>query len=84
VTYVDGFVLPVPRRNRKAYLAMARTASRIWMSHGALQYHECALDDMSVPCGLDFEKGTRTERGETVVLAWIVYKSKAHRNAVNK
>jgi uncharacterized protein YbaA (DUF1428 family) len=83
MSYVDGFVIPIPKKNLKAYVKMARGASKIWMSHGALEYYECVLEDKSVPCGLDFEKSSRAKKGETVVFAWILYKSKAHRNAVN-
>ncbi|MBL8863434.1 MAG: DUF1428 domain-containing protein [Planctomycetes bacterium] len=83
MTYVDGFVLPVPKRNLKAYGRMARAASKLWKSHGALDYHECALDDSRIPCGVAFGKGAKAKPTETVVFAWIVYRSKAQRDAVN-
>ena len=83
--YVDGFVIPVPRKNVAAYKRMATLGRKTWMKHGALQYFECVGDDLDVPkgCGPGFPKGIRLKRGETVMFAFIVYKSKAHRDAVN-
>ena len=81
--YVDGFVLPVPKKNLAAYRRMAQVASRVWLDHGALEYRECVGDDLGVPCGLPFPKGIRTKPGETVVFAYIVYRSRAHRDRVN-
>lgn len=81
--YVDGFVLPVPRRRIDAYRRMARKAGRIWREHGALEYRECAGDDLNVKNGMPFPRGIRTKPGETVVFAWIVYRSRAHRDRVN-
>lgn len=81
--YVDGFVLPIPKKNIEAYRRMAQKASSIWREHGALDYCECVGDDMDVKFGVPFPRGIRAKRGETVVLAWIVYKSRAHRDRVN-
>ena len=81
--YVDGFVLPVPKKNMKAYLDMARKAGKVWMDHGALAYNESVGDDLNVKFGLSFRKTIKVKRGETVVFSWIVYKSRAHRDAVN-
>ncbi len=81
--FVDGFVLPVPRKNMAAYRRMARIASRIWRDHGALEYRECVADGPPEPCGVPFAEGIRCRRGETVVFAWIVYRSRAHRDRVN-
>ena len=81
--YVDGFVLPMPKKNLAAYRKMAQLAGKIWKEHGALEYFECAGDDLDVPMGKSFPKGIKSKPGETVVFAWIVYKSKAHRNRVN-
>jgi uncharacterized protein YbaA (DUF1428 family) len=81
--YVDGFVLPVPRKKLEAYRRIARTASRVWRDHGALEYRECAGDDLETKMGVSFPRRMRVKRGETVVLAWIVYKSRAHRDRVN-
>ena len=84
MNYVDGFVLPVPKKNLAAYRRMAQKASKIWLEHGALDYREAVGDDLNVKCGLPFHKGTEVKSGETVVFAYIVYASKAHRDKVNK
>jgi uncharacterized protein YbaA (DUF1428 family) len=81
--YTDGFVLPVPKKKLKAYFSMARKAAKIWREYGALDYKECVGDDLKAPFSLSFPKGIRIKPGETVVFAWIVYKSKAHRDRVN-
>jgi uncharacterized protein YbaA (DUF1428 family) len=83
VPYVDGFVLPMPKKNLKAYQRMARDAGKVWMEHGALQYWECSADHQDEKMGRSFQKGIKSKAGETVVFAWIVYKSRAHRNRVN-
>lgn len=81
--YVDGYVLPVPKKNLKTYQRIAQKAGKIWREHGALEYRECAGDDLNTPFGLTFPKLTKLKRGETVVFAWIVFKSRAHRDRVN-
>ena len=81
--YVDGFVLPVPKKNIAAYRRMSKQASKIWREHGALEYRECVGDDLAVKFGLPFPKIIKTKPGETVVFAYIVYKSRAHRDKVN-
>ena len=81
--YVDGFVIPMPEKNIEAYRQMAKKASKIWMEHGALEYRECVAEDSSASFGLSFPKGIKAKAGETVVFAWIVYKSRAHRDRVN-
>jgi uncharacterized protein YbaA (DUF1428 family) len=81
--YVDGFTLPVPKKNLAAYRRIARKASRIFRELGALEYRECAGDDLNVKCGLPFPRGIKTRAGETVVFAYVVYKSRAHRDRVN-
>lgn len=81
--YADCFVVPVPKKNLKAYMAMSKTCSKIWLEHGALQYCECAGDDLDSKCGIPFPKAIKIKPAETVVFAWIVYKSKAHRDSVN-
>jgi uncharacterized protein YbaA (DUF1428 family) len=83
MAYVDGFVLPVPKKKLSAYRRMARKASRVWIDHGALEYRECAGDDIQVKMGLPFSKLAKLKPGETVVFAWISYKSRAHRDRVN-
>ncbi len=82
--YVDGFVLPVPKKNLASYRRMAAKAGKVWKEHGALEYRECAGDDLKVKMGLPFPKLGKVKSNETVVFSWIVYKSKSHRNAVNK
>jgi uncharacterized protein YbaA (DUF1428 family) len=82
--YVDGFLLAVPKKNLKAYVAMARRAGKVWREYGALDYKECVGDDLAVKGMASFLKTARTKTGETVVFSWITYKSKAHRDAVNK
>jgi len=81
--YVDGFVLPVPKKNLPAYLRIAKRAGRIWREHGALEYRECAGDDLTVKFGMPFPRLARLKAGETVVFSWIVYRSRAHRDRVN-
>jgi uncharacterized protein YbaA (DUF1428 family) len=83
--YVDGFVIPVPKRKLAAYKRLANWGRKMWMKYGALEYFECVGDDLkSKPgFGVGFPKGIRLKPGYTVVFAFIVYRSKAHRNAVN-
>jgi uncharacterized protein YbaA (DUF1428 family) len=81
--YVDGFVLPVPKKNRAAYLRMARKASKIWMEHGALQYCECFADDVKPGKLTSFPQSVKLKKDEIVVFAWIVFKSRKHRDSVN-
>ncbi len=81
--YVDGYVLPIPKKNVAAYKKMATVAARVWRDHGALEYRECVGDDMNPGMGVPFTKLADVKRGETVVFAWIVYKSRAHRDRVN-
>jgi uncharacterized protein YbaA (DUF1428 family) len=81
--YVDGFVLPVPRKNMEAYRRMARTAGRVWRDHGALQFIECVADDVKAGKLTSFPQSVKLKRGESVVFSWIVYKSRAHRDRVN-
>ncbi|MFY2562462.1 DUF1428 domain-containing protein [Corallococcus terminator] len=84
MSYVDGFVLPMPTKNLAAYRKIARKAGKIWREHGALQYFECVADDISeVPLAL-FAKSVKRKEGETVVFSFIVYASKADRNRINK
>lgn len=81
--YVDGFVLPIPKRNIAAYRRMAQKAGKIWREHGALDYKECVGDDLKIKIGLPFPRGIRSKSSETIVFAYIVYKSRAHRDKVN-
>jgi uncharacterized protein YbaA (DUF1428 family) len=82
--YVDGFLLPIPKRHLAAYRTLARKAGKVWMEHGALQYCECAGDDLKSPgTVVTFPKSVRLKRGEVVFFSWIAYKSRAHRDRVN-
>jgi uncharacterized protein YbaA (DUF1428 family) len=80
--YVDGFVLPVPKKNVDAYRAIARKAGKIWREHGALEYIEALGDDLGVQGTASFPQHVRAKASETVVFAYIVYKSRAHRDKV--
>ena len=82
MAYVDGFVIPIKKRNLAAYRKIAKAAGTIWKEYGALDFVETAGDDLA-PKG-QFRKMTKVAADETVVFSWIVYRSKAHRNAVNK
>lgn len=81
--YVDGFVVPVPKKNLQAYRRIAQKAGKIWREHGALEYREWAGDDVKTGKLTSFPQSVKLKRGETVVFSWIVYKSRAHRDRVN-
>jgi len=83
MAYVDGFVVPVPKKNLAAYRRLARKAGKIWREHGALEYTECVADDVKPGKLTSFPQSVKLKTGETVVFAWIVYKSRAHRDRVN-
>ncbi len=83
-TYVDGFVLVVPKKKVAEYKKMARIAQKVWMKHGALDYKECMLDDANPEfVTLTFPKLAKVKKDETVWFSYITYKSKTHRNQVN-
>lgn len=81
--YVDGFVLPVPRRNLKAYRTISKKAGKIFREHGALSYVEALGDDLRVKFGTKFPRMAKAKPGETVLFSYITYKSRAHRDRVN-
>jgi uncharacterized protein YbaA (DUF1428 family) len=84
MAYVDGFLLPLPKKSVEAYRRIARKAGKVWREHGALEYRECVGDDLNVKgMGVSFPKRVRVKPGETVCFSWIVYKSRAHRDKVN-
>ncbi len=83
MSYVDGFVVPVPKRKLAAYRTMARKSGRIWREHGALAYLEAVADDVKPGKHTSFPQSVKLKPGETVVFAYIVYKSRAHRDRVN-
>ncbi|HVL35499.1 MAG TPA: DUF1428 domain-containing protein [Burkholderiales bacterium] len=82
--YVDGFVLPVPKNKIQAYRRMAARAGKVWMEHGALQFRECAADDVKRGRLTSFPRSVKLKGGETVFFSWIVYKSRRHRDQVLK
>ena len=84
MSYVDGFVLPVPEKNIAAYRKMARQAGKVWVEHGALEFVECVADDVPVGKTTDFFRSVKCKKGETVVFSYIVYKNRRHRDAVLK
>ena len=81
--YVDGFVLPVPRKNLAAYRRIARKAGRVWRQHGAVEFRECVGEDLRVKSLVPFPRRIKLKPGETVVFSWIGFKSRAHRDRVN-
>ncbi|MBF6023835.1 DUF1428 domain-containing protein [Lysobacter niastensis] len=84
MSYVDGYVLPVPKKNLAAYRRMARKAGQVWREHGALEYRECVADDVQPGKSTSFPQAVKLKPDETVIFAWIVYKSRAQRDRVNK
>ena len=81
--YVDGYVLPLPKKNLDAYRRMARKAGKIWREHGALEVCECVADDVKSGKVTSFPQSVKLKKGETVVFSWIVYTSRKHRDQVN-
>lgn len=81
--YVDGFLIPIPKKNIGAYRRMAEEAGRVWKKHGAVEYVECTGDDLRIKMGISFSRRAKVKPGETVLFSWITYKSKAHRDRVN-
>jgi len=82
--YIDGFIVPVPKRSLKAYRALARKCSKIWLEHGALEVRECVADDVPYGKRTSFPRSVKMKRNETVVFSWIIYKSRSHRDSVMK
>lgn len=82
--YVDGFVLPVPKKNLDAYRELAEKAGELWRKHGALEYIECVADDVESGEVTSFPQAVKLEDDETVVFSWIVYESREHRDRVNE
>ena len=83
MNYVDGYVLPVPKKNLSVYRRIAQKAGKIWREHGALEYRECVGEDLNVKWGVPFSKTLKTKSSETVIFSYIVFKSRAHRDSVN-
>jgi uncharacterized protein YbaA (DUF1428 family) len=80
--YVDGFVIPIPKRNLDAYRRIARKAGKVWREHGALDYKECVADDVKVGKRTSFPRSVKLKGNETVMFSYIVYKSRADRDRV--
>ena len=83
MSYVDGYVIPVPKKNLKAYTKMAKLGETMSRKHGALDYKECVGDDLAPGWGAQFPTMLKLKAGETVVFSYILYKSRAHRDLVN-
>ncbi len=84
MAYVDGFVVPVPKSQLAAYRTMARKAGKVWREHGALDYHECVADDVTVGKRTSFPRSVKLKPDEVVVFSYIVYKSRRERDRINK
>ena len=82
-TYVDGFVIPIPKSKIADYKRLAQKAGKLWKDCGALDYHECVGDDLEVKGFTPFGKFVKTKPGETVVFSWVTFKSRKHRDQVN-
>jgi uncharacterized protein YbaA (DUF1428 family) len=82
--YVDGFIVPVPKKKLAAYLKLAKKAGKIWMEHGALEYYECLADDVKKGKWTSFPRSVKLKPSETVFYSWVVYKSRKHRDQVMK
>ncbi len=80
--YVDGFVVPVPKKKLEDYRRLSRKCGKIWKEHGALEYIECVGEDVKPGKLTSFPQAVMLKRTETVVFSWIVYKSRAHRDRV--
>jgi len=81
--YIDGFILPIPKRRLPEYQAIAEAASEIWKDHGALEYRECVGDDLNTECTRTFADMTGAKDDETVIFAWAVFASREARDAAN-
>ena len=82
--YVDGFVVPVPKKNVEKYRKVAKLAGKVWMEHGALEYIECVADDVKKGKHTSFPQSVKLKPNEVVFFSWITYKSRAHRDRVVK
>ncbi len=84
MAYVDGFVLAVPKKNLADYKKLAQKAGKVWLEHGALEFRECVADDVKVGKLTSFPQAVKLKAGEVVVFSYIVYKSRAARDKINK
>ena len=83
MSYVDSFVIPVPKKNLATYRRMSRTMGKVWRDHGATEYIECVADDVKPGKVTSFPQSVKLKTGEVVAIGWIVYKSRAQRDRVN-
>ena len=81
--YVDGYVLPVPKKNLSVYRRLATMSGKIWREYGAVEYRECVGDDLAVKFGTPFPRQLKLKRGETVIFSWITFKSRKDRDRIN-
>jgi len=82
--YVDGFIIPVPKKKLNTYKKMAKLAAKVWRENGALDYRECVADDVKIGKTTSFPRSVKRKPNETIIFSYITYKSRAHRDAVNK
>src|SRR4026208_2363300 len=80
MSYVDGFIVPVPKKSMDAYKRLSRKAGKVWKDHGAIDYHECVADDVKMGKWTSFPRSVKMKKNETVVFSWIVYPSRAARD----
>ncbi len=83
MSYVDGFIVPVPKKKLGAYRSLAKTMGKVWRDHGALEFRECVADDVKWGKRTSFPRSVKQKTGETVVFSYITYKSRAHRDQVS-
>ena len=83
MSYVDGYVLAIPKKHLATYRRMATMGRKAWMKHGAVDYKECVGDDLAAKFGKPFTQAMKLRPGETAIFAYIVFKSRAHRDRVN-
>jgi uncharacterized protein YbaA (DUF1428 family) len=83
MSYVDGFVIAIPKKRLTTYKRMAALGRKAWMKHGAVDYKECVGDDLEAKFGTPFTRVMKLKPGETAIFAYIVFKSRAHRDRVN-
>ena len=83
MAYIDGFIVPVPKKSLAAYRNMARKAGKIWREHGALEFKECVADDVKLGKWTSFPRSVKRKPNETVMFSYIVYKSRKDRDRIN-
>lgn len=83
MSYVDGYLIPIPKKNVQAYRRMANKAGQVWKEHGALDYKECVGEDLNIKGMVPFTKVSKAKSGETVIFAYVLFKSRKHRDTVN-